>query len=51
MKEYLIAIEEKGMKSIDILELSERGIKLPIDEPYFPIQLHAISPTDATIHL
>jgi hypothetical protein len=29
------------------LKLSERGIKLPIDEPCFPIQVHAISPTKA----
>jgi hypothetical protein len=33
MKEALIAIEEKGIKSIDLLRLSERGIKLHIDEP------------------
>jgi hypothetical protein len=45
MKEALIAIKEKGIKSIDLLKLFERGIKLPIDEPFFPIQVHAISPT------
>jgi hypothetical protein len=28
------------------LELSERGIKLPIDEPCFPIQVHAIYSTE-----
>jgi hypothetical protein len=27
MKEALIAIEEKGLKSIDLLKLSDRGIK------------------------
>jgi hypothetical protein len=37
MKEALTAIKEKGIKSIDLLKLSERGIKLPIDEPCFPI--------------
>jgi hypothetical protein len=46
MKEALITIKEKGIKSIDLLELSERGIKLPTDEPCFPIQVHAISPTE-----
>jgi hypothetical protein len=46
MKEALIAIKEKGIKSIDLLKLSKRGIKHPIDEPCFPIQVHAISPTE-----
>jgi hypothetical protein len=46
MKEALMAIKEKGIKSIDLLELSERGIKLPIDEPCFPTQVHAISRTE-----
>jgi hypothetical protein len=44
MTEALIAIEEKRIKSTDLLELSKRGIKLPVDEPCFPIQVHAISP-------
>jgi hypothetical protein len=39
MKEALITIEEKGIKSIDLLKLCERSIKLPI-------QVHAISPTE-----
>jgi hypothetical protein len=39
------AIEENGIKSLDLLELSERGIKLAIDEPCIPIQVHAIVPT------
>jgi hypothetical protein len=30
---------------VDLLELSERGIKLAIDEPCIPIQVHAIVPT------
>jgi hypothetical protein len=54
MKEALIAIQEKEIKSIDLLKLSERGIKLPIDEPCFPIQVHVISPTEVkekVIHL
>jgi hypothetical protein len=42
MKEALISIEEKGIKSIDLLELFERGIKLPTDEPCFLIHVHAI---------
>jgi hypothetical protein len=46
MKEALIANEEKGFKSIDLLELSKKGIKLLNDEPCFPIQVHAISPTE-----
>jgi hypothetical protein len=39
------AIEEKRIKSVDPLELSERGIKLAIDEPCIPIQVYAIVPT------
>jgi hypothetical protein len=45
MKEDLIAIEEKGIKPMDLLELSRRGIKLAIDGPCIPIQVHAIVPT------
>ena len=46
MKEASKAIKEKGIKTADLIELSERGIKFPIDEPCFPIQVHAISPTE-----
>jgi hypothetical protein len=46
MKEALIAIKEEGIKSIDLWKLSERGVKLPTDELCFPIQVHAISPTE-----
>jgi hypothetical protein len=45
MKEDLIAIEEKGIKYVDRFELSKKGIKLAIDEPCIPIQVHAIVPT------
>jgi hypothetical protein len=45
MKEALTAFKEKGIKSINLLKLSERVTKLPIDGPCFPIQVHAISPT------
>jgi hypothetical protein len=36
MREALRATEEKVIKYIDHKELSEKGIKLPIDEPCFP---------------
>ena len=45
MKEAIKSIEEKGIKTSDLEELSARGIKLPIDEPCFPIQVHAIAPS------
>jgi hypothetical protein len=46
MKDAIKSIKEKGIKTSDLKELSERGIKLPIDEPCFPIQVHSISPSD-----
>jgi hypothetical protein len=39
------SIEKKGIKFVDLLELSKIGIKLAIDEPCIPIQVHAIVPT------
>ena len=42
MKEASRSIKEKGIKTSHLKELSEKGIKLPIDEPCFPIQVHAI---------
>jgi predicted nucleotide-binding protein (sugar kinase/HSP70/actin superfamily) len=42
MKEASSSIKEKGIKTSDLKKISERGIKLPIDEPCFPIQVHAI---------
>ena len=36
-------IEEKGIKTSHLKELSEMGVKLPIDKPCFPIQVNAIS--------
>jgi hypothetical protein len=46
MKEALTTIKDKGIKTIDLLKLSERGIKLPIVGTCFPIQVHAISPNE-----
>ena len=46
MKEAIKSIEEKGIKTSDLEELSARGIKLPIDEPCFPIQVQAIAPSE-----
>jgi len=43
MKEATKTIKEKGIKTSDLKELSEKGIKFPIDEPCFPIQVHSIS--------
>jgi hypothetical protein len=42
MKESTNSIEEKGIKSADLKLLGEKGIKLPIDEPCFPIKVHSI---------
>ena len=40
MKEASRSIKEKGIKTADLKGLSEKGIKLPIDEPCFPIKVH-----------
>ena len=40
MKEANKTIKEKGIKTFDLKELSEKGIKFPVDEPCFPIQVH-----------
>jgi hypothetical protein len=37
-----MSIKEKAIKISHLKELSENGIKLAIDEPCFPIQVHAI---------
>ena len=43
MKEASKAIKEKGIKTSHLKELSEMGVKLPDDQPCFPIQVNAIS--------
>ena len=43
MKEASKAIKEKGIKTSRLKELFEMGVKLPIDQPCFPIQVNAIS--------
>jgi pantothenate kinase len=43
MKEASKAIKDKGIKTSHLKELSEMGVKLPIDQPCFPIQVNAIS--------
>ena len=45
MKEAIKSIQEKGIKTSDLRELSEKGIVLPVDDPCFPIQVHYVSPT------
>ena len=42
MKESSKSIKEKGIKTIELNELSAMGYKFPIDEPHFPIQVNAI---------
>jgi hypothetical protein len=42
MKEASRSIKERGIKSSHLKELSEMGVKFPVDEPCFPIQVHAI---------
>jgi hypothetical protein len=46
-KKALKSIEENGIKTYDLKELSSRGIALPIDEPCYPIQVHSVSPTQS----
>jgi hypothetical protein len=43
MKWVSRSIKEKGTKTSYLNRNSEQGIKLPIDETCFPIQVHAIS--------
>ena len=45
MKEASKDIKEKGIKTSHLKELSEMGVKLPNDQPCFPIQVNAISTT------
>jgi hypothetical protein len=45
MMEASESIKEKGIKTSHLKELSEIDIKLPIDRPYFPIQVNAVCPT------
>jgi hypothetical protein len=42
MQEASRSIKEGGIITSDLKELSEIGVKSPIDEPCFPIQVHAI---------
>ena len=46
MKEASKAIKEKGIKTFHLKELSEMGVKLPIDQPCFPIQVNAVCPIE-----
>ena len=43
MKEASKAIKEKGIKTSHLKELSEMGVKLPDDQPCFPIKVNVIS--------
>ena len=43
MKEASKGIKEKGIKTSHLKELSGMGVKLPDDQPCFPIQVNAIS--------
>jgi hypothetical protein len=45
MKETFESIKEKGIKTSHLKELSEMGIKLPVDQPCFPIHVNAVCPT------
>jgi hypothetical protein len=45
MKEASESIKEKGIKTSHLKELSEMGMKLPINQPYFPIQVNVVCPT------
>jgi hypothetical protein len=42
MKEASKAIKEKAIKTSHLKELSKMGVKLPIDQPCFPIQVNAV---------
>jgi hypothetical protein len=42
MKEASESIKEKGIKTSHLKELSEMGIKLPIDQPCFHIQVNVV---------
>ena len=42
MKEASKSVKEKGMKTIELNELSAKGYKFPNNELYFPIQVNAI---------
>jgi hypothetical protein len=45
MKETFESIKEKGIKTSHLKELSEMGIKFPIDRPCFRIQVNVVCPT------
>jgi hypothetical protein len=45
MKEASESIKEKGIKTLHLKELSEMGIKLPIDQSCFPIHVNVVCPT------
>ena len=42
MKEASKSIKERGIKTIELNELSAMDYKVPNDEPHFPIQVNAI---------
>jgi hypothetical protein len=42
MKQAIESVEKKGIKSANLKLLAEKGIKLRVDEPCFPIQAHSI---------
>jgi hypothetical protein len=46
MKEASNSIKEKGIKTLHLKELSEMGAKLPIDQPFLPIQVNVVWPTE-----
>jgi hypothetical protein len=46
MKEASKSIKEKGIKTLHLKELSKMGVKLPIDQPCFPIQVNGVCPME-----
>jgi hypothetical protein len=46
MKEASKSIKEKGIKTLDLKELSEMVVKLPIHQPRFPIQVKVVCPME-----
>ena len=47
MEEAHKSMKEKGIKSSHLKEFSEMGVKFPIDQPCFPIQVHAICSSES----
>jgi hypothetical protein len=46
IKEASKSIKEKGIKTSHVKELPKMGVKLPIDQPYFPIQVNVVCPME-----